>query len=186
MEREKYIKVMLDQHLLNTKNYTQLISNEATAMHEDFAFELTEILKFEHRNDLSLQEQKFFERSYQTMNRIPQLYGNPKVHKNWTTQVPFRPVNSQCGSLSAAASKYVDYYLKKLLPFVPGYIKNSYKVILRLKNINCCNGTTRVFTSDAIAMYPNILNDEDINACEKFFDLFAKECKSFFPSVLNS
>ena len=33
---------MLDQHLLNTKNYTQLTSNEAIAMHEDFAFELTE------------------------------------------------------------------------------------------------------------------------------------------------
>ena len=60
MEREKYIKAMLDQHLLNTKNYTQLTSNEAIAMHEDFAFELTEILKFEHRNDLSLQEKKFF------------------------------------------------------------------------------------------------------------------------------
>ena len=118
------------------------------------------------------------------MNRIPQLYGNPKVHKDCSTVVPFRPVNSQCGSLSAAASKFVDFYLKKLIPYVPGHIKNSYEVILKLKNINFKDGNTRIFTSDAVAMYPNILTDEGINACKKYFDLYAKECKSYFPSAL--
>ena len=59
MERENYIKEMLDQHLLNTKQYTKLSQSEATAMHEEFAFQLTEILKFEHRNDLSPQEENF-------------------------------------------------------------------------------------------------------------------------------
>ena len=53
------------------------------------------------------------------MNRIPQLYGNPKVHKDCLTHVPFRPVNSQCGLLSAAASKYIDFYLKKAPSLCP-------------------------------------------------------------------
>ena len=59
MEREEYIRAMLDQHLLKTKNYTQLTKEEASALLEEFAYELTEILQFEHRDDLSYQEMIF-------------------------------------------------------------------------------------------------------------------------------
>ena len=53
-----------------------------------------------------------FFRGLDKMQRIPQMYGNPKVHKKWTIHVPPRPVNSQVGSLSVMVSKYVDYYVK--------------------------------------------------------------------------
>ena len=184
MEREVYVKSMLKQHLLVTKNYTQLTKEEAHNLREEFEFNLTEIIKFEYINELSYQEKIFFERGFQCMNRIPQLYGTPKEHKDWSIQVPFRPVNSQVGSLSALASKYVDYYMKKILPFIPGYIKNSFELIQRLKNVNFNGDNISVTTSDAIAMYPNILTDEGIDACKKYFILYSKECKSFFCSLL--
>ena len=71
MERDVYIKFMLEQHLLVTKNYAQLTKEEAHNMREEFAFELTEILPIEHINDLLHQDKTFFERGYQCMNRIP-------------------------------------------------------------------------------------------------------------------
>ena len=43
MEREDYIKAMLEQHRL-TSNYKQLFKTEATNLMEEFAFEFTEIL----------------------------------------------------------------------------------------------------------------------------------------------
>ena len=183
---EAKMKKILEDYSSNNynNNYKQLTKDEAHNSREEFDFELTEILQFEHVNDLTDHERTFFERGYQCMNRIPQLYGTPKIHKNYTSQVPFRPVNSQVGSLSALASTFVDYYLKKLTPYIPGYVKKSFKVIKRLKNINCSIDSISIATSDAVAMYPNILNNEGITACNKYFALYAKESKSFFPSEL--
>ena len=65
------------------------------------------------------------------------------------------------------ASTYVDYYLKKLIPFNPGHVKNSFEVIQRLKNINCSIDSISITISDAVAMYPNILNNKGISACKE-------------------
>ena len=87
-------------------------------------------------NDPTEEDITVFERGYKNMAQIPQLYGSPKVHKDWTNQGPLQLVNSQIGSLSAFASKYIDYYLKKLVPFIPGIVKDSLDVIKRLNQIN--------------------------------------------------
>ena len=85
MERDEYIEAMLEQHLLKGDNYQQLTKDEAHNSREEFEFELTEILQFEHVNDLTEHERTYFERGYQCMNRIPQLYGTPKIHKKYTS-----------------------------------------------------------------------------------------------------
>ena len=118
------------------------------------------------------------------MNRIPQLYSNPIVHKDQSTQVPFRPVNSQVGSLSVLASIFIDYYQKKFIPFIPGYVKKSFQVIEHLKNVNFNLDNLSVLTLDAKAMYPIILSDKGITACKKYSELYTKEYKSYFPSLL--
>lgn len=57
--------------------------------------------------------------------------------------VCFRPVNSNCESLSAIVSKYIDYYLQKLIKYVPSRVKNSthvYTLLLisnQLFKVNC-------------------------------------------------
>ena len=56
MEREAYIKAMLEQYLLVTKNYTQPIKEEDHILGEEFAFNLTKIINFEHINNLSRQK----------------------------------------------------------------------------------------------------------------------------------
>ena len=59
-----------------------------------------------------------------TNNRIPQIYGMPKVHKIAAT-VPFRPVNSQCGSVFALASIFIDVHLQLFIPTCPAYLRDS-------------------------------------------------------------
>ena len=44
MEREEYIKAILEQHLL-TSNYKQLSKAKVTNLIEEYAFKLTEILQ---------------------------------------------------------------------------------------------------------------------------------------------
>ena len=60
MERSTYIENMLDQYLLKRENYRELTQLEASNMMEDFSFELKEIIKYEHTNDLSDNEILFF------------------------------------------------------------------------------------------------------------------------------
>jgi len=105
----------------------------------------------------------------------------PKVHKKYTVQVPMSPVNSQCGSLSAVVSKYIDYYLQKLVKFVPSYVNRSQQVVDACNKVAIINLNTRLLSSDDVNMYGNIDPVEGIDTIEKYFELFAKECKTHFP-----
>jgi len=70
-------------------------------------------------------EAEYFARHLLYSNfRTPQFYGSPKVHKD-KLPVPLRPFVSQCGSLLAVASIYIDYKLQPLMATIPNYIKNS-------------------------------------------------------------
>ena len=124
MERATYIKSMLNEHLLKGGHYSLLSKNEATRIMDDFESELSDLLRDEFVDCLSDDGKTYFKRGFETAHRIPQLYGMPKVYKDYTTSVPLRPVNSQVGLLSAMVSKYIDYYLKILVPFIPSFVKN--------------------------------------------------------------
>ena len=97
--------------------------------------------------------------------------------------IRFRPVNSNCGSLAAVASKYVDYYLQKLIKYTPSYINNSLHVIDKLKNLTITNELF-ITTSDAKSMYTNIDPEEGIDTIEKYLNQFGNECKTFIPKQL--
>ena len=98
--------------------------------------------------------------------------------------VKFRPVNSQCGSLSAIISKYVNYYLQLLTKFISSYTKNSKHVIHKLKYLNTLPPGTQITTSDALSMYTNIDPKEGIDTVEKYTNLYNKEYKGHLPKEL--
>ena len=71
---------------------------------------------------------------------------------------------------------YVDYYLQKLIPFIPGVVKNSIETIHLLHQIpssKLANPNVWIKTSDAKNMYGNIGVEEGVNTIEKYFELFA-------------
>ena len=94
-----------------------------------------------------------------------------KVHKNpWKT----RPIVCCAGTVMNDWSKWLDYWLQKLKPSIPTYVKDSQSVLNDLKTIKL-PPNARLFTADATAMYNNIdtehaitviswwLNDMDTN-----------------------
>ena len=82
------------------------------------------------------------------MERIPQFYGTAQLHKASPLGILLCLVNSQCGGLSAVAYRYIYYYLQKLIPYIPGYVKNSTDVINLLPEIDTTAPNIRCTTSD--------------------------------------
>ena len=124
---------------------------------------------------LSIDENKYFVRKLQAdciRSRDCLFYGMAKVHKN-KLPVPLRPVVSQCGTLSAIASIYIDYKLQPLKYGVQSYIKDSYHLILKLLKLGRIPNNAHLFTSDATSMYTNIDPLEGIETIRKYLKHFA-------------
>jgi hypothetical protein len=147
----------LTQHLLTT-DYQQLPLQEAKNRLENIKNTLKSLLQ-DHKDTLTAAEQTFFKRSLQLHHRIPLFYGIPKVHKTPTTLCP---VVSTINSLLSVFSTWLDYQMKKLLPFIKSYLKNSKEVIEDLKNIHIPPNAL-LFSADATAMYNNIDSDTGLN-----------------------
>ena len=76
MEREKYIKSILNEHLLNKDGtYQQITKEQAEDTLEDFADELCDAISFEDEKDFEDELKVYFSRGFEQMKRIPQFYG---------------------------------------------------------------------------------------------------------------
>ena len=171
MERDEYILNVLKEHLMNGVTYRQLSSEEAKNRLEKLKEEINRVYD-EHKTNLPSKEKLFFKRALNTQEyRTPQFYGMPKVHKN-EFPVPLRPVISQCGSLSAQFSTYVDYILQKLVSTVDSYLKNSIELIRQLKARGRFPRKARLLTSDAKSMYTNINPQEGVKTLHRYLQKY--------------
>ena len=112
MERNKYLNLILKEQLLDNQTYQQLTENEAFTRNRKFFEGIRESTE-EYGEQLTIRDQKYISRRFETCDWMPQFYGMPKLHKKPYPEVPFRPVTSQCSSFAAVISKVVDYYLQK-------------------------------------------------------------------------
>ena len=82
----------------------------------------------------------------------------PKIHKN-----PFKLRGLVCsaGTFANDWSKWLDYQLKKLLPFIKSYLRDSQTLLDDLKPRQF-PPSARLFTADANAMYDNMDTDHAI------------------------
>jgi hypothetical protein len=101
-----------------------------------------------NQDQLSKAEVTYFQRSLHLKHRIPIFYGIPKVHKS---PVTLRLVVSGVNSLLAVFSYWLDYKLKKLLPNVKSYVKDSTTIIKELKELTIPTNA-RLFSADATSM----------------------------------
>ena len=110
----------------------------------------------------------------QNKNKLAKFYTTIKVHKNPHT---LRPIVAQCGTVISVLSSWLDYKLKKLLPFVSTYIKDSRDFKIRLNNFNSKGrlpANAKLVTADAVSMYTNIDTEHGL----KVLRLFLEELKS--------
>ena len=56
MEQNDYINYMIDQHLLKGNNYLELPQQDAMNIMSEFTDKLSDIVKFDHVNDLTDEE----------------------------------------------------------------------------------------------------------------------------------
>ena len=114
--------------------------------------------------------------------RVPQFYGMPKVHKN-KLHIPLRPVVSQCGSLLAVASTYIDHKLQPLTDFLPSYTRNFYQIVKELKNLGTLLTNAILFTSDATNMYGTIHMEQGLPTVEIYLVHYGTACTTYDISV---
>jgi hypothetical protein len=121
MDASTYIRKILTNHLLTT-DYRQLSPIEAKNTMDNLKNYLKGLIT-RHQSLLPKPELTFFQCSFQNFHRLPMFYGLPKVHK-----MPFtlRPIVSSTNGFLAIFSTWLDYKMKKLLPLVKSYIKNSF------------------------------------------------------------
>ena len=102
----------------------------------------------------------------------------PKVHKE-AKQIPFCPVTSACGSLSAVLSTFIDSRLQGLIAFMPAYIKNAGSLIDKLKELLTLPAGAMLCTCNTVSIYTNIDTDEGVATIRKYLFLFKSECKQY-------
>ena len=103
--------------------------------------------------------------------RTPSFYGLPKIHKDFDSFKPLRPICSGFNSCTVKISEFVDVFLKPAAQQNPSYIKDTSHFVLKIENdvaqkIPPPNKTFLV-TMDVSSLYPNIDHNEGISACEE-------------------
>ena len=159
MEKQKYVNAILQQHLLDKSTYKLLNDHNSTSLSSSMTEAFIKLIFTTYRHYISPFEIKYFQHHMKFSQRVPVFYGTPKIHKE-ELPIPFRPIISQCGSLSAAISTYLDAKLQPLTNYMTAYIKNSTSVIHKLKKLKTLPPNSFICTCDAVSMYTNIHNKE--------------------------
>lgn len=154
------MKQILQQYLSNAENYEHATENAAL----DFVNKTVEtFMTFvkEKGNNLSNKDMTCLERGINQHKRIPVFCSMPKAYKQ-KIPIPLQPVVATIGSPYHCVSRWVDSYLRELLPYVSSHIKDSDDLLGELKKFGPIEGDAFMSTSDAVAMCLNIRTDEGI------------------------
>ena len=71
-------------------------------------------LNLKRKRSISLKEMKFFVYDYKNASNVGKLYFFPSIHER-LSNVPGRPVISNCGTPTEKASEFLDYHLKAVM-----------------------------------------------------------------------
>ena len=101
-----------------------------------------------------------------TKHQIPQFYGIPKLHKEFTQIPQIRPIVSHINSLLSPTAKFIDHILQPLAQLYTDYLHNSTTLITTLETMIIPYNTILV-TVDVKSLYPSIPQTECLNITYK-------------------
>ena len=95
------------------------------------------------------------------------LYFLTKTH-NRLSNVPDRPVISNCGTPTKKASEFLasDYHLKAVMRRSWSYVKDSGDFIEKIERISNVPDDAILVTADIVALYPSIPHELGLKALE--------------------
>ena len=160
MNREDYIKQCVTQHLANEKCYQRKTENIARQYIRDSMEEFFDFVK-QPGLEIYGKDMVYFQQAAETLTCMATFYCLPKTHKN-KTPVPLRPVASRLGTPLHALGKWATQAMKPLSTQVSTNIRDSDDFIKKLKALGKIEDNEFFFTSDAVAMCPNINIEEGV------------------------
>ena len=114
------------------------------------------------------------------------FYGPPKLHKAFLNNFPkTSTIVAKINSFVEIISKYIDYYLSKLITFVVTHLEDSFSLIEDLMDIQKPLPQICLLpTADAISMCTKIHTDHDITTVEKYMNIYKVKLEQDFPRIL--
>ena len=101
-----------------------------------------------------------------------------KAHKNpWK----MRPIVCCAGTAMNNLSRWLDYWLQKLKPLIPTYLRDSNHLLDQLKALGTLPPGAKVFTADANSMYTNIDTDHAIEVISAWLNNLKDNLPKDFP-----
>ena len=105
-------------------------------------------------------ELKYLSYEYKNSGR---LYLLPKIHKR-LSNVPGRPVISNCGTSIEKASEFLDHHLKPIMKARKSYIRDTGHFLEKRKEIGKVPENALLVTADVTSIYPSIPHDDGLRA----------------------
>ena len=98
------------------------------------------------------------------------FYDLPKIHKDFDSFPPLRPIWSGFISYIAKISEFVHAFLKAITQRLPSHIRDTSHFVNKIEtdvasHINPCSSF--LVTMDVSSLYPNIEHEDSITACEE-------------------
>ena len=96
--------------------------------------------------------------------QIPQFYGIPKIHKQFSRVPPVRPIVAQSNSILNPTAKFIDHVLQPLTQSYPDYLHNSASLSLILQDLTVPDDAILVTVDVMISsLYPSIPQSEALH-----------------------
>ena len=169
MSRDDYIARAFSDHLGNINVYRRISQFEAYDRQIQLANKLESLLtEWDDDKLISPAEWDFLQTSIDKYKDKPTRFRlTIKVHKNpWKT----RPIVCCAGTMLNGFSRWIDYWLQKLKPLIPSFIKNSEQLINDLHSLGELPPGALLFKADAESMYTNIDTDHAIAVINHWLD----------------
>jgi hypothetical protein len=168
----------VSEHLGNTTVYKPLTRPEAIHHQNQLRNQVYSFaMKWRGRRVLSKAEMTYIQRAIdQNPKQFARFRMSLKAHK---TPWKMRPIVCCAGTFMNNLSCWLDYWLQKLKPFIPTYIKDSNQLLDLLKNLGTLPPNTKLFTADANSMYTNICTNHAI----EIITLWLKSLEGQLPPV---
>jgi hypothetical protein len=171
-----YLKSIYTEHL-STNAYEQLMEVQAYRPNQTTRTKL----KLLRQSITSKAEHTYLSRASLTKKRLHHLYGIPKLHKD---PLKWHPIVTCVNGVTEEASKWLDHHMRRLLPYIYTYLRDSQHVIDIFTNLGTLPPNARLFTADATAMYTNIEPDVGVQAIIDLIAFLEDKLPPNFPSRL--
>lgn len=192
LDRQVYIERGCSEHLGNPTNYQEITEQQVFTRMAGLKYKLFHFLSefyskpiLEKRQGktpsviaISKAEHTYLLRAIKKFGeKLARFRMTLKIHKiPWKT----RPIVCCAGTWMNAWSKWLDYWLQKLKPFVPTYTRDSQQLLDELRELDLPPNAI-LSTADANAMYNNIDTEHAIQVITWWLDELQPDLPQGFP-----